>query len=233
MDTLIMSTKTVISISSPEVLNVPIAECGEPLADVRKIEGVVISDKYAEDHSCFFIVRQSVFDRLQHAQRLLAGRCTLLFGEALRPLAVQQALRDRVRLDIANEHPDWSAARIDAETALYVAPVDAAPPHSTGGAVDLTLADFDGKELPMGSAVNGIEPASYSDFELSNPDERRNRALLFTVMREAGFVNYDAEWWHWSYGDRYWALRSGKSHAIYSAVERDATLLHQLQQMIR
>ena len=24
-------------------------------------------------------------------------------------------------------------------------------------------------------------------------------------MTSAGFVNFPAEWWHWSYGDREWA----------------------------
>jgi len=34
-------------------------------------------------------------------------------------------------------------------------------------------------------------------------------------MAAAGFVNYPSEWWHWSYGDRYWAFTTGPSHARY------------------
>jgi hypothetical protein len=34
----------------------------------------------------------------------------------------------------------------------------------------------------------------------------------------AGLVNYPTEWWHWSYGDRYWALLTGADHAIYGPV---------------
>ncbi len=30
-----------------------------------------------------------------------------------------------------------------------------------------------------------------------------------------GWSNYPTEWWHWSYGDRYWALTLGRSHAIF------------------
>ncbi len=36
-------------------------------------------------------------------------------------------------------------------------------------------------------------------------------------MHAAGFVNYPTEWWHWSYGDRYWALLTGSPHAVYGA----------------
>jgi D-alanyl-D-alanine dipeptidase len=28
------------------------------------------------------------------------------------------------------------------------------------------------------------------------------------------------EWWHWSYGDRYWAMASGRGSAIYGPVTR-------------
>jgi D-alanyl-D-alanine dipeptidase len=32
-----------------------------------------------------------------------------------------------------------------------------------------------------------------------------NRTILAAATRAADFVNYPLEWWHWSYGDRYWA----------------------------
>ena len=44
---------------------------------------------------------------------------------------------------------------------------------------------------------------------------RHNRNLLARAMGGAGFVNYPTEWWHWSYGDRYWALISKADSAIY------------------
>ena len=37
-------------------------------------------------------------------------------------------------------------------------------------------------------------------------------------MEKAGFINYPAEWWHWSYGDCYWAYFN-KCDAIYSPVD--------------
>jgi D-alanyl-D-alanine dipeptidase len=36
-------------------------------------------------------------------------------------------------------------------------------------------------------------------------------------MRATGFVNYPTEWWHWSYGDRYWAYALGKRIAFFGA----------------
>ena len=40
-------------------------------------------------------------------------------------------------------------------------------------------------------------------------------------LRGAGLVNYPTEWWHWSYGDRYWALMTGATAAVYGPVGRD------------
>lgn len=49
-------------------------------------------------------------------------------------------------------------------------------------------------------------------------DELRNRQLLVDVMTSAGFVNYGHDWWHYSYGDRYWAYATGSDTAIYSGL---------------
>ena len=32
-------------------------------------------------------------------------------------------------------------------------------------------------------------------------------------------MNYPTEWWHWSYGDRYWALVTGAPAAHYGPVD--------------
>jgi len=37
-------------------------------------------------------------------------------------------------------------------------------------------------------------------------------------LHAAGLVNYPTEWWHWSYGDRYWAMATGAPAAIYGPV---------------
>ena len=42
-----------------------------------------------------------------------------------------------------------------------------------------------------------------------------------TVLCGAGLVNYPTEWWHWSYGDRYWALMTGATAAVYGPVGGD------------
>jgi len=48
------------------------------------------------------------------------------------------------------------------------------------------------------------------------PEEARaNRRLLIDTLAATGLTNYAGEWWHWSYGDQGWALRTGAEAAIY------------------
>jgi zinc D-Ala-D-Ala dipeptidase len=46
-------------------------------------------------------------------------------------------------------------------------------------------------------------------------DARRHRDILAQAMDAAGFINYPQEWWHWSYGDRYWAFQTSAEATLY------------------
>ena len=45
-----------------------------------------------------------------------------------------------------------------------------------------------------------------------------NRHILNRVLNEVGFVNYPTEYWHWSYGDRYWAFIKKQPAALYGSM---------------
>jgi D-alanyl-D-alanine dipeptidase len=102
-----------------------------------------------------------------------------------------------------------------------------APPevggHPTGAAIDLTLQRIDGAHVDMGTVLNANDAESsgacFTGSAFITREAARNRAVLCEAMTAAGFVNYPSEWWHWSYGDRYWAVVSGKPNAIYGPVE--------------
>jgi D-alanyl-D-alanine dipeptidase len=95
--------------------------------------------------------------------------------------------------------------------------------HSTGAAVDLTLADlkadnsgaFDpGKayadcttpvdarapegSLDMGTGYDCSDPKAHTAAAAITPAQRRRRNALVAVMAKQGFVNYSKEWWHFS-----------------------------------
>ena len=49
----------------------------------------------------------------------------------------------------------------------------------------------------------------------------QNRRLLFNAMVDQGFTNYSEEWWHFDYGNQFWALINGV-HAIYGSTRQNA-----------
>jgi len=98
------------------------------------------------------------------------------------------------------------------------------PPHSTGGAVDLTLADATGQPLAMGGAIDAIGPVSEPDHfapaAVADPGSEaaswhRHRIRLGEVMVAAGFARHPNEWWHFSHGDQLWAWSLGETTAHY------------------
>jgi len=65
------------------------------------------------------------------------------------------------------------------------------------------------------AATRHFEEMTYSDqtsFEGDGP--LQNRRLLFHTMVDQGFTNYSEEWWHFDYGNQFWAHVNGV-HAIY------------------
>ena len=99
------------------------------------------------------------------------------------------------------------------------------PPHSTGAAVDLTLADALGQPLPMGGEIDAIGPISAPDHYAAAAEGseagtwHRRRLLLAAVMGEAGFAQHPHEWWHFSHGDQLWAWRRQQPRALYGRVD--------------
>ena len=97
------------------------------------------------------------------------------------------------------------------------------PPHSTGGALDITLGDKDGNILNMGSNIDQMHEKSKPEYfkNIENDDaiiwnDRRN--LLKEIMIKFEFVQHPNEWWHFSYGDQLWAWKNKKPNALYGKI---------------
>ncbi|MGW2836240.1 M15 family metallopeptidase [Streptomyces sp. NPDC001493] len=213
----------IVLMSDPSVAAIPVAECGEPLVDVRRDGRLLVDTRKQDPADAFAHLREGVLERLVKAQALLLPQgLRLLFVEGYRPPSLQSAYFEEYADQLRAANPDWSAGRIRSAASRYVSPPDIAP-HSAGAAVDLTLADTGGRELDLGTRMNAdpeeSEGACYTHAANIGTEARANRELLGSVLTSAGLVNYPTEWWHWSFGDRYWALMSGEDAALYGPKE--------------
>jgi D-alanyl-D-alanine dipeptidase len=163
-------------------------------------------------------VRVTVRQKLAQAAHDLPDGFGLLIKEALRPTAYQTFIFERRMQRLTGQHPELSATDIKNLTAQFIAPPDVAG-HPTGGAFDVTLCDQDGHELDMGCVydedANHSAGRCYSDARDISRQAAQHRHVMFHVLQEQGFINYPFEWWHWSYGDRYWAVATCQPYALY------------------
>ncbi|MBF2026306.1 MAG: M15 family metallopeptidase [Oscillatoriales cyanobacterium C42_A2020_001] len=223
--------------------SVPIQECGEALVALpREIFAFVQPHPYEalgapyEGKSPFY-VRQSVCDRLLLAQHLLQVQnpgWKIQIFDAFRPLAVQQFMVNYTFAELVKQQGLVAEQLTDTHRqALYEwvykfwalpdANPTCPPPHSTGGAIDVTLVDAAGQIVDMGSAIDEISPRSYPNHfaDSHNFNERKfhqNRTLLNQIMTQAGFKRHEHEWWHFCYGDQLWAWLVNQEDPNSSAV---------------
>ncbi|GAA0903756.1 M15 family metallopeptidase [Virgisporangium aurantiacum] len=199
-------------LSDPRVTAVPVRDVGETL--------VALDPGFGPAGA---LVRRELATRLLAARAALPAGVHLRVVEGYRPADRQQAIIDRYSAEIRAARPGIGNPELRVLTSRHVAPLAVAP-HVAGAAVDVTLVGDDGRELDLGTAIDATPEQSggrcYFAADGISRAARANRDLLARVLGREGLVNYPTEWWHYSYGDRYWALLTGAGEALYGPVWR-------------
>ena len=197
-----------VLLSDDRITSIPAIENGEPLVELFT-RGVATTGRQ--------FARESVADRLALADTFLPAGIRLHVVEGLRPIDSQQEIYDGYRAELERLHPGISDHDVHVLASRFVSPIEVAP-HVAGAAVDLTLVGAHGP-LDLGTPIDATPEQSNGAcfFAATNisREARTNRALLADVLTAAGLVNYPTEWWHWSYGDRYWAYTENHPAAVY------------------
>ncbi|MGF1600523.1 MAG: M15 family metallopeptidase [Thermosynechococcaceae cyanobacterium] len=221
-------------------LQIPIVESGEALLPIPIDQFAhqtphayaALGAPYGEASPYF--VREQVLQALIKAQQVLQAdkpHWQIFIFDAYRPVAVQEfmvntafqealAQQNLVKADLTATQKEalweqvlkiWALPSLDPKTP---------PPHSTGGAVDVTLYDRNAQSLiDMGSPIDEMstrsQPHYFADLAQDsrlNEDERsaaqtaaHHRQILLDAMSAAGFQRHLGEWWHFCLGDQMWA----------------------------
>jgi zinc D-Ala-D-Ala dipeptidase len=167
-------------------------------------------------------LRAGVVGRLQRASRRLPPDFEIVVIDAHRTRAFQaellayyQAAAEALPRRAASPRAGPAAGPLDG----YVADPwsnEPVPPHTTGGAVDLTLG-WRGAVLGLGTDFDAFVPQA-APAALEHPGggpARDLRRLLAAVLQDEGMTVLPSEWWHWSYGDQHWAAAAGEPVAHY------------------
>lgn len=209
-----------VSINDRSILAIKVTEndetCGNLLEIPRIYTPSQIATKIDIVDSDTPFARMSVITKVQKALELLPNNYGFVLIEGYRRYAVQKALFNKRFTLLQNQHPQFSTAQLHEETVKYVSDPDIYSPHVTGGAIDLAIVNENKELLDMGNLFEYTDTANLYSSNL-NDTQKENRQLLISVMERVGLVNYPYEWWHWSYGDKYWAFVSGQN-AVYDSL---------------
>lgn len=208
----------VVLISDDAVTSIPVVEQGDALVDTT---GALPWSGPSADPVARW-VRARLLERLRDAMAALPADLRLGLNEGYRRPEVQRRSFEGYAARLSRRQPEASAAEIHRLASRYISPPEVAP-HTAGAAVDLVLTTPDGIVLDVGCPIDANPEESGGRCYTTHPDVTGEAALLRRTMVDAltgaGLVNYPTEWWHWSFGDRYWALVSGAPHALFDVRE--------------
>ncbi|MCF8880329.1 PLP-dependent transferase [Hyphobacterium sp. SN044] len=158
-------------------------------------------------------------------QREIGRDVTICVWDALRHFETQKDLYRRHLEDLRMQHPNFAEEALHRLASTVVRPpvFDPPPPHTTGGAVDVTLLVSE-RDDRLGRFDDFSEYGRADYFLRHNPKSKEElaakvyRQILAEAMIEAGFVGIEEEWWHFEYGTTYWAEKTGRT-CIYNEVQ--------------
>jgi len=221
----------ILLLADPKVLAVPIIENNEPIVDLKDQNIIAVGPSpEIPNNTDYTKMRKNVYDNLVAAQNMLPDGMKLCLYEGYRSLELQQTLFSRYYEKMKQAHPTYNHEQLFMETLKLVSPVvnlDGSkniPPHSTGAAVDVYLIDNAGNILDMGILakdwMQDLDGSlSKTNSIIVSKEAQKNRQIMSDVLTKVGFVNFPAEYWHWSYGDKYWAYNKGEKNAFYGTIK--------------
>jgi len=210
--------------------SIPIIENNEPLIEISESDGLILSFHNSGEMLDLIgprmLVRKRVYEMLIEANKELQSNFSSLRVKlfyAYRALEVQTKYYTKSLATAESQFPNKSEEwKKEFAHALAAYPLVAG--HPTGGAVDVTLTNIEtSKDVDMGVAVfrDAISKAGRKIY-MESPEVSeialKNRLLLRSIMESQGFAPFSGEFWHFSYGDREWASKLEKKHAMYNQI---------------
>ena len=185
-------------VNTAETEVAPDAVADALLVDIRSLDSTIVVDmRYATPNNFTgaplpgysanrAYMRREAAAALARVQRALTRDALgLKVFDAYRPVRATLAM------------VDWTerAGRRDLLRDGYIA---SRSRHNLGLAIDLTLIDLaTGRELEMGTQFDTFSAAAHT--ANASGEAAANRQKLKAALEREGFLNYDQEWWHFSF----------------------------------
>ena len=159
--------------------------------DIKSVDKTIVIDlRYASANNVAHrplypsgtaaLVRAGVAKRLAIAQEYLRKKgYGLKIWDAYRSQSTQEQL--------------W---RLTQNRSFVADPKEGRGMHVRGAAVDATLVDAEGRDVPMPTDFDSFTEAALLEYKGRDPIVRANLKLLQKAMAHGGFYGLRTEWWH-------------------------------------
>jgi D-alanyl-D-alanine dipeptidase len=185
---MLIALALLLSSCATETKKIPVNQDVEFLA-LRDVDpSIVIDVPYATAHNFtgqvlypndeLYLIKDAALRLKRVNGRLQKMGLRLKVWDAYRPLSIQKKLWEIV--------PD----------SRYVADPKKGSRHNRGCAVDVTIVDRNGNELPMPTGYDDFSEKAHLDYMDLPAEVIANRQLLIDVMTAEGFSAISTEWWH-------------------------------------
>lgn len=160
--------------------------------DIKSVDKTIVIDlRYAGSNNVAHrplyppgtaaLIRAGVAQRLAIAQQYLRKKgYGLKIWDAYRPQSTQRKLWETTHNRSFVADPNEGRGSM----------------HIRGAAVDATLVDAAGADVPMPTDFDSFTPAALLEYKGPNPVVRGNLKLLQKAMAHGGFYGLRTEWWH-------------------------------------
>ena len=158
-------------------------------------------DIHQMNPSIILDIRYATPNNFLHQPVYPSARCFLIKEAALKINEVQKELQQiGLGLKIFDGYRPLSVQKkmwAIMPNPSYVANPAKGSRHNRGCAVDVTLVDSAGHELPMPTEFDSFSKRAHHNFMKLPAQIRLNRWILKTVMEKHGFKPISSEWWHY------------------------------------
>lgn len=201
------------TISHNYLTRVHVKECYEHLEELVSHHKIIIDKDTVETP---VLLRKTIASKLYRiADQLRDDEYIKIYRAYSSRISLSEKWNEGLN-KMLKENPDMGRAQLlSILNKKYSNPDKSLGGHDTGAALDVALCDKNGNDFDYGTKYHEKAKKRISE------EQKNNRKHLVKVMKSQGFVNNPTQWWHFSYGDRTWALYKGKRYkAVYDAAEK-------------
>ena len=186
------------SVNTEETAVAPDAVADSLLSEVIRIDSSIVVDlRYATSNNFTgaplpgYLANRAYLRREAAAALARVQRSLLPQGLGIKIFDAYRPVRATLAM------VDWTE-RVNRPDLLKDGYIASRSRHNLGLAIDLTLIELaTRRELEMGTPFDTFSAAAHT--ANASGEAAANRQILKSAMEREGFVNYDQEWWHFSF----------------------------------